>query len=113
MKYILRVHPPFVKVAKRLGKKYPSLRTDIQRFMEELLANPNVGVDMGYGIRKIRMSITSKGCGKSGGARVITFNLVASVDETEIHLLFLYDKAERSSISKDEILQKMKDLGLK
>lgn len=54
-------------------------------------------------MRKIRMRIASKGKGKSGGARVITFTVVASVEETEINLLYIYDKAERSSVSMKEI----------
>ena len=33
------------------------------------------GVDLGGGLHKIRMSIASKGKGKSGGARVITLTI--------------------------------------
>lgn len=44
--------------------------------------------------------IASKGKGKSGGARVITFTVIVSVEETEINLLYIYDKAERQAISK-------------
>ena len=58
---------------------------------------------LGGGLRKIRMAITSKGKGKSGGARVISFTVVVAVEESEINLLYIYDKAERSSISKKEI----------
>lgn len=58
---------------------------------------------LGGGLRKIRMAITSKGKGKSGGERVITFTVVVAVEESEINLLYIYDKAERSSISKKEI----------
>ena len=74
-----------------------------ERFINELEANPRLGTDLGGGLRKIRMAITSKGKGKSGGARVITFTVVVAVEESEINLLYIYDKAERSSISKKEI----------
>lgn len=64
-------------------------------------------------MRKIRMRITSKGKGKSGGARVITFTVVIAVDETEINLLYIYDKAERSNISSKELEELLRKNGLK
>lgn len=71
--------------------------------LEDLEANPHLGTDLGGGLRKIRMRIASKGKGKRGGARVITFTVVVAVEETVINLLYIYDKAERSSISSGEI----------
>ena len=47
-----------------------------------------------------------------GGARVITFTIVVAVDETEINLLYLYDKSERSSITPAEIEDLLKACGL-
>ena len=58
-----------------------------------------LGTDLGGGLRKIRMRIASKGKGKSGGARVITFTVIVAVDETEVNLLYIYDKAERSTVT--------------
>ncbi|MBM6720250.1 type II toxin-antitoxin system RelE/ParE family toxin, partial [Bacteroides gallinaceum] len=72
-----------------------------------------LGTDLGGGLRKIRMAITSKGKGKSGGARVISFTVVVAVEESEINLLYIYDKAERSSISKKEIEELLRLNGLK
>lgn len=46
-------------------------------------------------IYKIRLAIKSKGKGKSGGARVITYVLT---DNNEIYLLTIYDKSEFDSI---------------
>ena len=77
-----------------------------------LYANPQLGTDLGGGLRKIRMAITSKGRGKSGGARVITFTVVVAVEETEINLLYIYDKAERASISRKEIEELLRKNGL-
>ena len=56
------------------------------------------------------MAIGSKNRGKSHGARVITYTY--TVDETEgiINLIFIYDKEERESISKNEIEELVKDL---
>ena len=58
---------------------------------------------------KIRMAITSKGKGKSGGARIITFVYV--VEET-IYLLSIYDKSETTSISDKELRELIKSLVL-
>ena len=113
MKYRLKFQHTFEKEAKRLGKRYMSMKSDIASLSEELLANPHLGKDLGGGLRKIRMAITSKGKGKSGGARVISFTVVVAVEETEINLLYIYDKAERSSISKKEIEELLRLNGLK
>lgn len=81
--------------------------------LEELEANPNLGTDLGGGLRKIRMSIASKGRGKSDGARVITFSVIISVEETEVNLLTIYDKSERESISRAEIEHLLEKNGLR
>ena len=60
---------------------------------------------MGGGVRKVRMSIKSKGKGKSGGARVITFNYLLEDDNREITLMTVYDKSERETISDKEIIE--------
>lgn len=71
--------------------------------------NPHQGADLGNGLRKVRMSITSKGKGKSGGARVITFTAIISEDDAEILLLTIYDKSEKETITDAEL----KELRLK
>ena len=81
------------------------MKSDIASFCEEIMANPNLGTDLGGGLRKIRMAIASKGCGKSGAARVITFSVIISVEETEVNLLTIYDKSEREAVSRAEIEQ--------
>lgn len=112
MKYTVKVQYTFAKEAKRLGKRYLSLKEDIAKLGEELLANPHLGTDLGGGLRKIRLAITSKGRGKSGGARVITYTVVVRIDETDINLLTIYDKAERDSISKNELQELLQKNGL-
>ena len=112
MNYKIKTIKSFDKGVKRLAKHYTSFANDYATLLEELKANPRLGTDLGSGLRKIRMSIASKGKGKSGGARVITFTVIAAVDETEINLLYIYDKAERSSISKSEIEELLRQNGL-
>ena len=105
--------PTFSRAAKRLNKHYASFADDYARLLEDLYANPAIGTDLGGGLRKIRMRITSKGRGKSGGARVISFTVIVSVDETEVNLRYIYDKAERESISSAEIEALLLRNGLK
>lgn len=112
MNYNIIVKPSFQREAKRMAKHYRSFKSDYARLIEELEADPLLGTDLGGGLRKIRMAITSKGKGKSGGARVITFTVIVSVEETEINLLYIYDKAERSTITKGEIEMLLKKNGL-
>lgn len=93
----------FRKQAKRLAKKYRSLADDLEAFVSELSQNPNIGTDLGNGVRKIRMAVKSKGKGKSGGMRVITLNVIIDRTDTEITLLSMYDKSGKESISDKEI----------
>ena len=72
--------------------------------------NPFEGVDLGMGVRKVRMSIKSKGKGKSGGARVITYSLTADDEDINLTLLTIYDKSERSAISDKEIKDLLKSI---
>ncbi|MET3128768.1 hypothetical protein ABID42_003887 [Arcicella rosea] len=90
----------FQKQAKRLIKKFPSLRQELFDLIESLKKNPEQGTSLGEDCYKIRLSIASKNKGKSGGARVITCVLVA---ETEVFLLSIYDKSEKSSLNDKEI----------
>lgn len=102
-----------VEVAiKRLSKKYRGFEDDIKAFRKELKTNPFQGVEIAPHIRKIRMSITAKGKGKSGGARVITFNALVSNQEGKVYLLLIYDKAEASNVKLNVIKEIVKDLGL-
>ncbi|RYD75055.1 MAG: hypothetical protein EOP53_17160, partial [Sphingobacteriales bacterium] len=85
----------FKKEAKRLVKKYPSLKNELIELASVLLANPTTGTSLGNNVFKIRIAIKSKAVGKSGGARVITY--VVS-ENKEIYLLTIYDKAELDTI---------------
>ncbi len=96
----------FKRQFKRLSKKYKSLSSDYDSWEDQLIANPMQGADLGGGLRKIRMQISSKGKGKSGGARVITLNILVRQepeDELNITLLTIYDKNEISSLANDYI----------
>lgn len=113
MNYSIESSASFDKEAKRLGKRYASFKEDYVKLLDELSLNPQLGTDLGRGLRKVRMRITAKGKGKSGGARVITFTLIVSQQDAIVNLLYIYDKADRDSISEKEIEQLLKLNGLK
>ncbi|GHT58775.1 toxin RelE [Bacteroidia bacterium] len=102
----------FDKKVKPLAKKYRSFLNDLANFKKELLENPEMGDDLGDNTRKVRMAIASKNKGKSGGARVITCQILVDVENAEIYLLTIYDKGEQDSISKKEIDKLKRDNGL-
>lgn len=58
------------------------------------------GTSQGKYFYKIRLSITSKGKGKSAGARIITF---VKIGNGVVYLASIYDKSERSSITDNEL----------
>ena len=108
----IRVTEFFLKKAKRLVKKYHSLEASIYKLQEELLKNPKQGDSYGANIYKIRLADESKGKGKSGGFRVITYLLKQNQDSTNIYLLTIFDKSEESSITKDDIKGIIKSEGI-
>ena len=100
MKVTLDYLDEFARGAKALHKKYPSFENDYNTFLNELEANPFSGESLGQHTYKNRMTIASKGKGKSGGARVITYNLQQpSSDEVLITLMSIYDKSEIENVS--------------
>jgi hypothetical protein len=58
----------------------------------------------------VRLAITSKGVGKSYGARAIT--CVKIVDDI-IYVLSVYDKSDKKDISDKELDSLLKEAGLK
>ena len=99
--------PTFERELKQLVKKYSSLKKDISELAAQLLQNPQMGTPLGHDCYKIRLSITSKGKGKSGGARVITH--IQIIDEN-IFLLAIYDKSQAESISDKNLISRLRKL---
>lgn len=103
MNYSVIPTPKFKRELKRLYKKYPSLISDLLELERNLSENPRQGTNLGGNTFKIRIAIKSKGKGKSGGARIITFIVN---DDHELYLLTIYDKSEIESID-DKTLTKL------
>lgn len=106
MSYSIELSSNFKKEAKRLIKKYPSLKAELAQLFAELENNPTLGTPLGNDIYKIRLSILSKNKGKSGGARVMSF---VKVTETSVLLFSIYSKGEKNNISDKEIQNLIKD----
>ena len=69
MSYRIIAVPSFSRDAKRLSKKYASLKGELQTLQSELLQNPRLGTLIRENTYKIRLAVKSKGKGKSGGWR--------------------------------------------
>lgn len=105
MSYKILFTKEFEKELKKLSSKYPSLRYDFSVFLRDLSVTPLQGTPLGNHCYKIRLAVRSKGKGKSGGARVITF---VQVIKEEVLLVSVYDKSEKESISNEELKERLK-----
>ena len=103
MSYSVFPTAKFKKEAKRLVRKYPSLKKELSELTSLLQTKPTAGTSLGNNTFKIRVAVKSKGVGKSGGARVITYIVT---EGKEIYLLTIYDKADLDSID-DTTLRKI------
>lgn len=100
MSYKVKTIKVFERQAKRLIKKYTSLKSEIFGLIEVLKENPELGTSIGNECFKIRLSIASKNKGKSGGARIITH---FKIDEDSVFLLTIYDKSDKENITDREL----------
>ena len=92
---------------KKLAKKYHSFLDDLEKLFHDLDENPFQGDALGGNCYKVRMAITSKGKGKSGGARVIT---CIKIENDTIHLLTIFDKSDIENISDKYLDSLRKDI---
>lgn len=100
MSFEVKTTDPFERKFKRLAKKYRSLHSDLSPVIDQLSIDPSLGIPVGKNCYKIRLAIASKGKGKSGGARLITYVMVA---RKTVFLLDIFDKSEQADISDVEL----------
>lgn len=111
MSYRIIAVPSFSRDAKRLSKKYASLKGELQTLQSELLQNPRLGTLIRENTYKIRLAVKSKGKGKSGGLRIITHVFEVEIEVTEhekeqrttIVLVSIYDKSEMDNLPDKEL----------
>lgn len=99
----------FEKEIKRLVKKFPSLKNEFAELVGDILKHPDSGTFIGNNCYKIRLSIASKGKGKSGGARVITYAYILT---KTVYLLTIYDKSEKENLKQNELKEMIESLEL-
>ncbi len=97
----------FEKEIKRLVKKYPSLKAEFTNLIHQINQFPEKGTYIGNNCYKIRLAIASKGRGKSGGVRVISY--VYHLKET-VYLLTIYDKKEKPDLKPNELKEMIENL---
>lgn len=107
MSFRVKTTDVFEKQAKRLIKKYVSLKAELLQLVGELKENPDQGTAIGKSCFKIRIAIASKGKGKSGGARIIA-NTVFT--DTTVYLLSIYDKSEKENLTDKELEELLKSI---
>ena len=108
MSYRVKFIPKFEKELKRLAKKYPSVKLDFSVLLHTLKEEPKQGTPLGNDCYKIRMAISSKGKGKSSGARIITcFKITLDT----IFLITIFDKSDQENISDKELSDLLKFIG--
>jgi mRNA-degrading endonuclease RelE of RelBE toxin-antitoxin system len=105
----VRYTPDFEKQLKRLVNKYPSINKDLATLIDDLELKPTIGEPLGKNLFKIRLAISSKGKGKSGGARVITYVLLKN---EIVYLASIYDKSEHSTVDTERLLKILKSIDL-
>ena len=106
MSFEVKLSTTFRKDVKLLLKKYRSFRADFEALIGSLEINPTLGTSLGRNCYKIRLAIKSKGKGKSGGARVITYVIT---EKKEVILLTIYDKQVKSDLKANELNELLKD----
>ena len=104
MNYSVVATHDFERELKFLSKKHASLKNDLQLLLTSLKRNPIQGKSLGNNTYKIRLAITSKGKGKSGGGRVITYVYIKG---ESVLLLSIYDKSEQATITDAEIKKRI------
>lgn len=81
---------------------------DFKSLLMSLTINPFQGDELTDGMRKVRLAISSKHKGKRGGARVI---IRIAVVETQLSILYIYDKSDMENVSDAFLLEILKTLG--
>ena len=96
----------FIDQAKKLARKYPQIKKDFEELANQLKKDPTTGNDsLGKDCYKVRMEITGKPKGKSGGARVI---IEVKVMDQKVYVLSVYDKGDQGTIFDKELEKALK-----
>ncbi|MBS1914927.1 MAG: type II toxin-antitoxin system RelE/ParE family toxin [Bacteroidetes bacterium] len=105
-KFKIYVTSNFVSEALALIKKYPNIKSDFEELKKKLKDDPITGnSSLGSECYKVRMAITDKVNGKSGGARLI---IQVKIIDKKVYLLSVYDKSKKETINEKELEKLLK-----
>jgi len=102
MNFKIEIIPRFERDVKRLKKKFPNIKKDLIKLINELSVNPTSGIHLGENIFKIRIPNSSIPTGKSGGFRVITYYK----QNDTLYLVTIYSKTQNDNI----LIEKLKEI---
>jgi len=105
MNYKIETIPRFEKDVKTLKKKFPKIKNDLEKFINELALNPELGTNLGDNIFKVRVSNSSIPTGKSGGFRVITYYKKDDI----LYLVTIYSKTEQDTVLTERLRKIVRD----
>lgn len=94
--------PEFKRNLRQLAKKYRHIKSDIQPLIDQLERGETPGdriPRVAYGVFKVRIRNSDVAKGKSGGYRVIYYQ----IHEQYVTLVTLYSKTEQGDVATDEL----------
>jgi hypothetical protein len=92
----------FNKAVKKLKKKFRNIEKDCLLFIDSIKTDEDLGVYLGKGIYKTRITNSDKSSGKSSGYRLISY---FKIIDNELYLMFIYDKSEFENVSESDLDQ--------
>lgn len=108
MAFEIVLTPDFKRDLKQIAKKHKQILKDVGGLIDKLAENPTMGTDLGQNVYKIRLAISGTNKGKSSGARVITYVVVA---DTTVFLAEIYLKSEFDTADVNLLIGRLKDQG--
>jgi len=105
MNFKIETIPRFEKDVKKLKKKFPKIKNDLVSLIKSLSSNPELGINLGENIFKVRVPNSSIPTGKSGGFRVITYYK----EDAILYLVTMYSKTEYNDILTNKLRQIVKE----
>ena len=96
----------FDKQAKKLGKKYRNLKSDLKSLIDNFASLHQSSTTIQKNLYKIRVANSSKNKGKSAGYRIYYY---IQLEETT-YLLTIYDKSEVEMIDENLLIDLIEEL---
>ena len=96
----------FDKQAKKLGKKYRNIKSDLNTFLSNFETLHLQSTSIKKNLFKVRIANTNKNKGKSAGYRVYYY---IQLEETT-YLLTIYDKSEVEMINEDLLIELIEEI---